>query len=406
MNTDTIPLTAAETPIHQAASYGYGTTEELADVFAGHAPGHIYTRISGPTTLTLERRLADLEGGVGCIATASGMAAITAVMTGLLRSGDEILSANGIFGGTISLFKNVFGRFGVKTTLVNGGDTEQFRRAINPATRVIFVETISNPGMDVPDLPALAEIARAHRIPLVVDSTLTSPALVRPRDFGADIVVHSTTKYINGHGTAIGGALIDTGRYDWANGLFPDLAAVAKRAGRLAFLSHLRMLIYRDLGGCPTPGNSWLMLQGLETLTGRVRTHCDNALKLAEVLNRHRGVARVDYPGLESSPYFPRVVKLFGGRGGGLLTLRLGTQARAFQFINALKTVRIATNLGETRTLVLHPASTIFHEYSADERARLGVPDDLVRISVGIDEFEKLEQDVLQALDAAGKEHA
>ncbi|HEY3319320.1 MAG TPA: aminotransferase class V-fold PLP-dependent enzyme [Planctomycetota bacterium] len=406
MGIDDLPQTAAATPIDQAASYAYGSAQELADVFAGKAPGHIYTRISGPTTLVLERRLAELEDSIGCIATSSGMAAITAVMMGLLRSGDEIVSAAGIFGGTISLFKNVLGRFGVKTTLVSAGDTEQFRQAITPATRVIFVETIGNPGMDVPDLSAIAELARAHRILFVVDSTLTSPALIRPKEFGADIVVHSTTKYINGHGTVIGGALIDTGRYDWSTGPFADVAALAKRAGRLAFLSHLRMLIYRDLGGCAAPGSSWLMLQGLETLTSRMRAHCDNALKIAELLRQHRSVGRVDYPGLQCSTYYPRVSKFFGGRGGGLLTLRLGSRERAFRFIDSLKTVRIATNLGETRTLVIHPASTIFHEYSADQRAELGVPDDLVRMALGIDEFDKLKQDVLQALDQVEKEKA
>jgi len=408
-NADLAPLDGAHTgaggvAIHQTAAYAYSTAQEMAEVFAGRAPGHIYTRISNPTTYTLERRLAELEGGVGCLATSSGMAAIAALALGLLRSGDEIVSAAGIFGGTISLFRNILGRLGIQTTLVEAGDAAQFRRALTPATRLLFAETIGNPRMDVPDIPALAELARERRLPLVIDSTLTTPALVRPKELGADIVIHSTTKFINGHGTAIGGALIDAGTFDWAKGPFPELRALARNAGGMAFLAHLRMLAYRDLGGCPAPGNSFLMLQGLETLEARMQAHCENARKLAERLSGHPGVAWVNYPGLESSPFHGRVRKFFGGRAGGLLTIGLGEERRAFRFVNALRRARIAANLGETRTLVIHPASTIFHEYEAPDRARMGVPEDMVRVSVGIGDFEEILQDALQALAASDKE--
>ncbi len=392
-------LGTIEAPVFQTAAFSYASAEAMAEVFGGRAPGHLYTRLSNPTTLALEQRLAQAENAVGCIATSSGMAAIAAVMTGLLRPGDEILSASGIFGGTVSLFRNVLGRFGVGTRLAPASNTAAFAAAVTPATRVLFVETIGNPGMDVPDLAALAAIAHQHGIPLVVDSTVTTPALVRPGDFNADIVVHSTSKFINGHGTAIGGAIIDTGRFDWMHGPFPDISTLAKRAGRLAFLAHLRANIARDLGACPAPWTSFLMLQGLETLPTRMRAHSQNALRLAGALAEHPAIRQVSYPGLPSSPFYPEVQRTFAGQGGAVLTIQLGTQRRAFCFINALKRTRLAANLGEPRTLVIHPASTIFHEYEPAERVQLGAPDDLVRVSVGLDDLPSLLEDFQQALD-------
>ncbi len=266
-------------PIYQTVSYAYKTAQELADVFDGKAPGYIYTRIANPTTTALEARLAELEDGIGCIATSSGMAAIASVVLGLVRVGDEIIAAAGIFGGTVSLFENTLGRFGIKTKLVDAADTEQFAKAINDKTKLIFIETIGNPRMDVPDIPAIAEIAHKANIPLIVDNTVTTPFLIKPQEFGADIVIHSTSKFINGHGTAIGGAIIDTGNYTWSGGPFEDIKELTQKVRRLAFLAHLRNLIYRDLGGCPAPMNSFLMLQGLETLSGRMSKHCENALK-------------------------------------------------------------------------------------------------------------------------------
>jgi O-acetylhomoserine (thiol)-lyase len=394
---------AGGVPIHQTATFAYPTAQDMANVFRGRAPGHVYTRISNPTTLALEQRLAALEGGIGCVATSSGMAAIASVMVALLRSGDEILSATGIFGGTVSLFTNVLGRFGVRAVWAEAGDMDAFRAAITPATRVIFVETISNPGMQVPDLPALSALAREHGIPLVVDSTLTTPALIRPGDHGVDLVVHSTTKFINGHGTAIGGAVIDTGRYDWQDGKFGDLARLAKKAGRLAFLAQLRLWAYRDLGGCPAPQSSHQMLQGLETLGMRMHVHCRNAHRVAEALASRKDVAWVNYPGQPGSRFRPLVTELFGGRGGGVLTVGLGTQRRAFRFLDGLERANIAANLGETRTLVIHPASTIFADHDPEERERMGVGEDLIRISVGLEPHEEILQDMIQALEASAE---
>jgi O-acetylhomoserine (thiol)-lyase len=392
---------ATAVPLYQTVSYAFKSAQELADVFAGKAPGYIYTRIANPTTTALELRLSDLEEGIGCIATSSGMAAIASVVMGLVRAGDEIIAAVGIFGGTVSLFENTLGRFGVRTNLVDAADTEQFSKALSDRTKLIFVETIGNPRMDVPDIPAIAEIAHRAHIPLIVDNTVTTPFLIRPKEFGADIVVHSTSKFINGHGTAIGGAAIDTGNYNWATGAFEDIKKLAEKTGRLAFLAHQRSLIYRDLGGCPAPMNSFLMLQGLETLPERMAKHCENAEKLALYLQNHPKVCWVNYPGLPDSKFHDRVVKLFNGCGGGLLTLGLGDKQKAFNFIDSLKLAKNLANLGDAKTLVLHPSSTIFREFGAKEQSKMGVSEDMIRVSLGIEDFEDIKADFDRAIEKA-----
>ena len=392
---------ATAVPVYQTVSYAYKTAQELADVFAGKAPGYLYTRLSNPTTTALELRLAELERGIGCIATSSGMAAIASVAMGLLSAGDEIVACAGIFGGTVSLFEKTLGRFGITTKLVDAGVTEQFEEAVSERTKFVFVETIGNPRMDVPDLGAVAEIAHGANIPFVVDNTVTSPFLVRPGDFGGDIVIHSTSKFINGHGTAIGGALVDTGNYDWAKGRFEDIRQLSERTGQMAFMAHLRNLIYRDLGGCPAPMNSFLMLQGLETLGGRMAKHCVNASKLAGYLQDHPRVNWVNYPALADSEFRGRVEKLFGGRGGGLLTFGLGDKERAFRFIDSVRLAKNMANLGDAKTLVIHPASTIFHEFSGEQNRRMGVTEDMVRVSVGIEDIEDIRGDFEQALKKA-----
>jgi len=395
---------ATAVPIYQTVSYAYKTAQELADVFQGKAPGYIYTRIANPTTTALEARLTLLEDGIGCIATSSGMAAIASVVMSLTRAGDEIITATGIFGGTVSLFENTLGRFGVKTNFVDAADTNQFAKAINDRTKLIFIETIGNPRMDVPDIPAIADIAHKANVPLVVDNTVTTPFIIRPVDFGADIVVHSTSKFINGHGTAIGGAIIDTGNYNWRKGVFDDIRDLSNNIGQLAFLANLRNLIYRDLGGCPAPMNSYLMLQGLETLPGRMAKHDKNAWKLAQFLQAHQKVSWVNYPGLTNSRFNDRVTKQFAGRGGGLLTFSLGDRQKAFTFIDSLKLAKNLANLGDAKTLVVHPSSTIFHEFSIAEQNKMGVTEDMVRVSVGIENFEDIKADFHQAIERTFKE--
>ena len=395
---------ASAVPIFQTVSYAYNTAQEIADAFAGRSPGYIYTRIANPTTTALETRLAELEDGIGCIATSSGMAAIASAVMGLARAGDEIIASAGIFGGTVSLFENTLSRFGIKTSFVDVADTNNFAEAINDKTRLIFIETIGNPRMDVPDIPAVAEIANKAQIPLIVDNTVTTPAIFKPGEFGADIVVHSTSKFINGHGTAIGGAIIDAGNYNWREGPFKDIKDVSQRIGQLAFLWYLRNVIYRDLGGCPAPMNSFLMLQGLETLPGRMAKHCENANKLAEFLQSHPNVSWVNYPGLEDSKFHGRVAKLFSGCCGGLLTFGLGDRQKAFGFIDSVKLAKNLANLGDAKTLVVHPASTIFHEFGVDELVPMGVAEDMIRVSVGIEDFDDIKADFEQAIERAFKE--
>ena len=392
---------ATATPIYQTVSYAHKTARGLADVFDGKAPGYIYTRIANPTATALEARLTDLEGGIGAIATASGMAAISSVILALVRTGDRIVAATGIFGGTVALFANILAKFGVETVYVDAADTANFAAAVDDRTKLIFVETIANPRMDVPDLPAVAEVAHQAGIPLVVDNTLTTPILIRPGDHGVDVVVHSTSKFINGHGTAIGGAIIDTGNYDWPTGAFEDLRESSKRTGRLAFLNHLRNGIYRDLGGCPAPMNSFLMLQGLETLPGRMEKHCDNALKLAYYLSEHPDVSWVNYPALANSAFHDRAEALFGGRGGGLLTFGLGDKATAFACLESFRLAKNMANLGDAKTLVIHPASTIFHEFSDSEKESMGIEEDMIRVSVGIEDSRDIRDDFEQAIAAA-----
>ena len=395
---------ATVVPIYQTVSYAYRSAQELAEVFAGDAPGYIYTRIANPTTTALEAKLAELEDGIGCIATSSGMAAISSVVMALVEAGSRIIASTGIFGGTVSLFESTLAPFGVETKFVNAGDTEQFAQAVDDKTRLIFVETIANPRMDVPDIPAIAEVARKANIPLVVDNTVTTPVLFKPGNFGADIVVHSTSKFVNGHGTAIGGALVDTGNYDWSRGPFKTIKKLSERAGRLAFLAHLRNLVYRDLGGCPAPMNSFLMIQGLETLPGRMATHCQNAHRLAEFLQDQPDVSWVNYPGLSDNRFNSRVRRLFDGRAGGLLTFGLADKERAFRLIDSLRLAKNMANLGDAKTLVIHPASTIFHEFTDAEKSKMGIGEDMIRVSVGIEDFEDIKEDFDQAIKKSVQE--
>ena len=395
---------ATAVPICQSVSYAHDTAQGLSDAFAGRSPGYIYTRIANPTTTALESRLAELEDGIGCVATSSGMAAVASAVMALVRAGDEIIAAAGIFGGTVSLFANTLRRFGVATTFVDVADTGNFEDALNEKTKLIFIETIGNPRMDVPDMPAIAGIAHKAGIPLIVDNTVTTPALFKPGGFGADIVVHSTSKFINGHGTAIGGAIIDTGNFNWREGSFQQIKKLSQKVGQLAFLSYLRNVIYRDLGGCPAPMNSFLLLQGLETLPARMARHCENARRLAEFLQSHPDVSWVNFPGLKTSKFYDRVEKLFAGRASGLLTFGLGGRETAFEFIDSLKLAKNLANLGDAKTLVLHPASTIFGEFDAEELASMGVSSDMVRVSVGIEDFEDIKADFEQAIERASKE--
>jgi O-acetylhomoserine (thiol)-lyase len=393
------PAGATTVPIVQSSAFAYATADALEDVFRGRQAGQVYTRLGNPTTESLERRLALLEGGPAAIVTASGMAAITTAVLTVLRAGDEILSSSSVFGGTFSLFRDTLGNFGISSRFVAPTDLDALRAAVNERTRLIFVETVGNPKMDVPDIAAIAEIARAAGLPLLVDATVSTPYLARVKDLGADLVIHSTSKYINGTGSAIGGAIIDLGRFDWKSELFPHFAPFAKKYGKLAFSARARKLIHKDFGACAAPMNSFLLAEGMETLALRMERHCSNAMAVAHFLAGHPKVRWVNYPGLADSPFHEVAARQFGGRFGALLTFGLADREAAFRFINALRLARNLANIGDAKTLVIHPASTICCDYNAEEKGLMGVTEELVRVSVGIEGIADIVDDFAGALE-------
>jgi O-acetylhomoserine (thiol)-lyase len=393
------PSGATTVPIVQSSSFAHATAEELEDIFRGRATGQIYTRLNNPTTDALEKRLALLEGGIAAVATASGMAAISTAALTILRSGDHILSSASLFGGTYSLFRDTFSNYGITSSFVDPTDLAALEAALTPATRLLFVETVGNPKMDVPDLGAISAIARRAGVPLMLDATVTSPALARGRDLGADLTVHSTSKFINGTGSTIGGAVIDNGTFDWSSDRFPHFAPFAKKYRQFAFTARLRKLMHKDLGACPAPMNSFLLSEGIETLALRMERHCSSALALARYLKAHPKVAWVNYPGLEDSPYHALAGRQFGGRYGGLLTFGPGSREAAFRCINGLSLAKNLANIGDAKTLVIHPASTICVDYTPEQRATMGVSDDLIRVSVGLEHPDDIIGDFARSLD-------
>jgi len=394
------PAGATAVPIVQSSAFAYASAEGLEDVFRGRAAGQVYTRLGNPTSEALERRLAILEGGGAAIATASGMAAITTAVLTILRAGDEILSSSSLFGGTFSLFRDTLSNYGITARFVDPLDLDGFRDAINERTRLLFVETIGNPKLDVPDVPALAHIAHEAGLPLMVDTTVTSPYLAGGAELGADILAYSTSKYINGSGTTIGGAIIDRGVFDWNSPKFPHFAPFHTKYRAFAFTARARKLVHKDLGACAAPFNSYLLSEGIQTLALRMERHCSSTLELARFLKQHPKVAWVNYPGLEDSPQHAVATRLYGGRYGGLLTFGSGDKSSAFRVINGLRLAKNLANIGDAKTLVIHPASTICADYDAQEKALLGVTEDLIRVSVGIEDCRDIIGDFKQALDA------
>ena len=388
---------ATNAPIFQSAAFRHATAEKLESIFNGAEPGYVYTRINNPTVDAFERRVALLEGGLGAVACASGMSAVTLAVLNLLRSGEEIVSGSGVFGGTYSLF-GCLRDFGITTRYAGESKTESFVSCINENTRLLFVETIGNPKLDVPNIRELADLAHDHGIPLIVDNTMTTPYLFRPFEWGADIVVHSTSKYINGSGNSIGGMIIDSGKFKWNYEKFTSLREYAKY-GRFVYQAKLRKTIFKDFGACMSPFNAYLTGTGLETLGIRMDRLCDNALQLAGLLNEQPKVQHVGYPGLVNHPEHEIAKRQFGGKYGALLTIRVGSKANAFKVINRLKYALNLANIGDAKTLVIHPASTIYAANSAEEKDSAGVYDDLIRISIGLEDIEDLAEDFLQALD-------
>jgi len=397
-------------PIYQTTSYVFDSAEHGAALFNLEVPGNIYTRIMNPTQAVLEERLAQLEGGVGALATASGQAAVTLAITTIAKAGDHIVAGNNLYGGTFNLLKNTLDRLGIHTTFVDSRDPAAFKAAITPQTRIIYAEALGNPKLDVPDFEVLGQIAQEAGVPLIVDGTLASPYLLQSLKHGAHIVVHSATKFIGGHGTSIGGIIVDGGTFNWANGKFPEFtepnpsyhgAKLVDVAGAGAFIAKARLEGLRDLGPAISPFNAWVLLLGLETLPIRMERHGQNALELAKWLKAHPKVSWVNYPGLEEHPSHGTAKKYFrpGAGFGGILAFGVkGGLEAGKQVINKVQLFSRLANVGDAKSLIIHPASTTHQQLSTAERELTGVTDDLIRLSVGIEHINDLKADLEQAL--------
>ncbi len=388
-------------PIHQTAAHRHATAQNLSDTFAGRTADHIYMRLTNPTNRVLEEKLAHLEGGKGAVYMASGMAAITNTCLALLRSGDEFVCGNSLFMSTYVLFANVFKKYGITARFVESTDMTALEAAITDKTRFVYLETIGNPKMDVPDLERAATIAHTHGLPLVVDNTLATPYLCRPIEHGADVVIHSTTKYLSGHGDATGGIVIDAGAFAWNGQRFPDLLPFVERKGELALLDKIWREHHINYGTTGAPLHAYLTMIGLDTLAVRMERHLANAAEVARFLAAHPKVRRVDYPGLEDSPHRATAERLFAGLGyGGVVAFTLADQPACFRFIDHLQMVYHLANLGDCKTLVIHPYSSQYLSFPEPVRRELSITPDLVRLSVGIEATEDIIADLEQALAA------
>ena len=390
-------------PVYQSSAFGQETAEQIEKIFHNKAAGFAYTRISNPTTASFENRITYLEGGIASVAVSSGMAAISATFLNILSSGDEIISKNSIFGGTLDLFKD-FENLGIKIHLIDEITEDEMKKYVNENTKAVFAETIGNPKLDVTDVKNASEIVHSFGLPFILDNTTATTYLVKGIDLGADIIINSASKYINGNSNSISGVITDSGNFKWTVEKYPIMKDYVK-FGKFAFSAKLKNDTFRNLGCCVSPMNSYYNSLGLETLSLRMERHCSNALALAESLEGLDGVREVVYPMLKSSPYYDIANSQFNGKGGGILTLRLFTKERAFAFINQLKYAINITNIGDTKTLVIHPSSTIYAHSNEEEQAKAGVYDDLIRVSVGIEDIEDLKQDFKDALDYVNKNY-
>ena len=406
------PSTGARAvPIYQTTSYVFKNSEHAANLFGLKEFGNIYTRIMNPTTDVFEQRVASLEGGIAGLATSSGQAAQFLAISSLCQVGDDFVSSSTLYGGTYTQFDTTFRRLGFNAIFVDPDDPENFRKAITPKTKFIFIETISNPRFNITDIAAVAKIAHEAGVPLMVDNTFATPYLCRPIEHGADIVVHSTTKFIGGHGTAIGGMIVDSGRFDWTNGKFPMLTEPSpgyhglkfvEALGPLAYIIKVRVEGLRDLGPCQTPFNSFLFLQGLETLPMRMERHCANALAVAHHLEGHPLVTWVNHAGLPSSPYHTIAKKYLPKGTGSVFTFGIKGGAKAgAKFIDSVKLLSHLANVGDAKSLVIHPASTTHEQLSPEQQKDAGVSPDMVRLSIGLEDPEDLIWDLDQALQAS-----
>jgi len=402
---------ARAVPIYQTTSYTFNSSEHAANLFGLKEMGNIYTRLMNPTTDVLEKRLAELDGGVGALGLSSGSAAITLAILNLAQSGDNIVSSSFLYGGTYNLFHYTLARMGIEVKFVDTSDPAQVAAAIDANTKAVFTETIGNPKNNVDDFEALAKVAHDHGLPFIVDNTVATPLLFRPIEHGADIVCYSLTKFIGGHGTSIGGAVVDSGNFDWSSGRFPEYTTpdpsyhglvYHEALGNLAYILKMRITLLRDMGPCLSPTNAFYFLQGLETLHVRMPRHCENALKVAQFLEQHPQVSWVNYPGLPSHPDYERAKRYLPAGQGAILGFGIkGGAAAGAKFIDSVKLASHLANIGDAKTLVIHPATTTHQQLSAEEQLAAGVSPDFVRVSVGIENIEDIIADLDQALQAS-----
>lgn len=405
------PATGARAvPIYQTTSYVFDNSAHAAARFDLSEPGNIYTRLTNPTTDVLEQRVAALEGGVAALAVASGASAVTITILNIALKGDHIVSANNIYGGTYNLLANTLPNYGIETTFVDPSDLENFDKAIRPETKALFIETLGNPNSDVIDIAKVAEIAHSHGIPLIIDNTFGTPYIVRPIELGADIVVHSATKFLGGHGSSLGGIIVDGGNFDWtANDKFPTLSkpdpsyhngVFAEIAGRAAFVTRARAVLLRDTGGAISPFNAFLILQGVETLSLRVERHIENAVKIAEWLNAHPKVKKVNHPSLPDHPDHELYRRLYPKGAGSIFTIEIdGGIEETQRFIDNLKLFSLLANVADVKSLVIHPATTTHSQLTEKECAEQHIYPSTVRLSIGIEHVDDLIDDLAQALD-------
>lgn len=385
-------------PVYQSSAFEQDTALGLASIFENKAPGYCYTRVGNPTITNFENRITKLEGGIATIACASGMAAIMNAFLNILRSGDEIISSSSLYGGTIDLLRDLEA-FGIRTIYVENNNWEQIEGSFSGHTRLVFAETIGNPGLDVTDVEHLAQLAHAHGVPLIIDNTTATNYIFRPLEHGADIVVNSSSKYINGTSNAISGVLTDGGKFRWEKEKYPDLAEYIK-FGPFAYIAKLRNSLFRNTGACLSPQNAFLNLIGMETLGLRMERQCGNALELARWLQETYPDFWVNFPGLASSPWHEIAKRQFQDGFGAIITVRVGSRERAFRLIDNLKIALKVSNIGDTKTLVIHPGSTISLHSTDRQKEDAGVYEDLIRISVGIEDIEDLKEDFAQAIAA------
>ncbi len=404
---------SSSVPIYQTVSYVFDDADYAAGVFNLSIPGYIYTRLNNPTNDTLEQRFAALEGGIAAVVTSSGTSAITTTLLTLLKSGDHIVASNSLYGGTFNLLHVTLPRFGITADFVDPDDTENFRKAIKENTKAIFIESLGNPKLDVLNIKAISKIAQEYKIPLIVDNTVATPYLLRPIEHGANIVIHSLTKYAAGNGTSLGGIIVDAGTFDWSSGKFPEFTEPSagyhglvyhEALGNAAFIAKARIEGLRDLGAALSPFNAFQIIQGLETLPLRVKKHSENALELAKWLEQQDEVAWVNYPGLKSSKYHQLALDYLPEGQSGLLTIGLKKGYEAAKIVaNETKLFALLANIGDTKSLIIHPASTTHQQLNVEEQLASGVSPDLLRISVGLENIEDLKSDLAQVFRKLNK---